>query len=73
MLDQEQRDAVLDRRPQAAVGRIERVVEIEDPRLHMAELGQERQAGGGVHFVSCWAYDNLCQSRVNQRHFGVCL
>ena len=49
MLDEIERDAVFDGGPKAAVGRIERVVEIEDPRRHMAEFGEQRQAGGGVH------------------------
>ena len=45
-LDQEQGDALVDTRPDAAVGRVEGVVEIEDPGRHMAEAGPQRLIRG---------------------------
>ena len=40
-LRQEQGDSRVDLRPEVAVGRVERVVEIEDPGVHMGETGDD--------------------------------
>ena len=56
-LRQEERDALVDLRPDLRLMRIERVVEVEDPMVDMAEsvhVGQEWQVGGDVSVLFHW-------------------
>ena len=57
VLDEIERDALLDLRPEPAIGGIERVVEIEHPGRHAGEMRRQRGIDGGfrgsVHEHAC--------------------